>query len=167
MWSGEERTENKEERPAPGLPKTEPSANPERSLGGFREDGDARPYPRSIPGGAGFLDPRTQGAAPPRRIGGALPGASVAEIHAYPSRPRRFQGRTELVRPREAQDERRCSWGKRRVIEILDRWREVGEWWNEERATDKLVFRVLLSSGTVVNLARERSGGWYIVGVVD
>ena len=146
-----------------------------------------------------------------------MPEASVADIHAYPSRPRdfqeplfptaeskravvehlleapwltraseleghggeaahalhepielrRFQGRTELVRPREARGERRCSWGKRRVIEILDRWREVGEWWNEERATDRLVFRVLLSGGTVVNLARERSGGWYLVGVVD
>ena len=146
-----------------------------------------------------------------------MPRASVAEIHAYPSRPRgfqeplfptaeskravvehlleapwltraseleehggeaahvlhepvelrRFQGRTELVRPREARGERRCSWGKRRAIEILDRWREVGEWWNEERATDRLVFRVLLSGGTVVNLARERSGGWYLVGVVD
>ena len=146
-----------------------------------------------------------------------MPGASVAEIHAYPSRPRgfqeplfptaeskravvehlleapwltraseieghggeaahalhepielrRFQGRTELVRPREARGERRCSWGKRRVIEILDRWREVGEWWNEERAIDRLVFRVLLSGGTVVNLARERSGGWYLMGVVD
>ena len=146
-----------------------------------------------------------------------MPGASVAEIHAYPSRPRgfqeplfptaeskravvehlleapwltraselegrggeathalhepielrRFQGRTELVRPREAQDERRCSWGKRRVIEILDRWREVGEWWNEERAADRLVFRVLLSGDTVVTLARERSGGWYLMGVVD
>jgi hypothetical protein len=136
-----------------------------------------------------------------------LPGASVAEIHAYPSRPRDFQEplfptaeskravvehlleapwltrASELegrggeaahalhepieVRPREARGERRCSWGKRRVIEILDRWREVGEWWNEERATDRLVFRVLLSGGTVVNLARERSGGWYIVGVVD
>lgn len=146
-----------------------------------------------------------------------MPGASVAEIHAYPSRPRgfqeplfptaeskravvehlleapwltraseleehggeaahvlhepvelrRFQGRTELVKLRQVRGERRCSWGKRRVIEILDRWREVGEWWNEERATDRLVFRVLLSGGTVVNLARERSGGWYLVGVVD
>ena len=146
-----------------------------------------------------------------------MPGASVAEIHTYPSRPRdfqeplfptveskravvehlleapwltraselegrggeathalhepielrRFQGRIELVRPRQVRSERRCSWGKRRVIEILDRWREVGEWWNEERAADRLVFRVLLSGGTVVTLARERSGGWYLVGVVD
>jgi hypothetical protein len=143
-----------------------------------------------------------------------LSRASVAEIHAYPLRPRGFQeplfptteskravvehlleapwlsraselqGRTgeaahvfeepvelrclrervELIWPR---DGRRCSRGKRRVVEVLDRWRDVGWWWDEDRHKDRLVFRVLLSGGTVVDLARERSGGWFLVGVVD
>ncbi len=53
------------------------------------------------------------------------------------------------------------------VVRILDRWREVRDWWDEERYTDRFVFRVLLSGGSVVDLARERSGEWLLVGVVD
>jgi hypothetical protein len=71
---------------------------------------------------------------------------------------------TELVRPNA---HRRCSWKRRRVVEALDRWREVGEWWDEDEHVDRLVFRVLLSGGIVVDLARERSGGWFLVGMVD
>jgi hypothetical protein len=71
---------------------------------------------------------------------------------------------TELVRPNAP---RRCSWKRRRVVEVLDRWREVGEWWDEDYHVDRLVFRVLLSGGVVVDLARERSGGWFLVGMVD
>ena len=71
---------------------------------------------------------------------------------------------TELVRPNAP---KRCSWKKRRVGEILDRWREVGEWWDEDDHVDRLVFRVLLSGGIVVDLARERSGEWFLVGMVD
>jgi len=73
-------------------------------------------------------------------------------------------GRLELVRLRGG---RRCSWSKRRVVEVLDRWREVRGWWDEDRATDRLVFRILLSGGAVVDLSRERFGRWFIVGVVD
>ena len=62
---------------------------------------------------------------------------------------------------------RRCSWKRRRVVEVLDRWRDVEGWWDEERHTDRLLFRVLLSGGEVVDLARERSGGWVLVGVAD
>ena len=143
-----------------------------------------------------------------------MPGTSVAEIHAYPLRPRGFEeplfptaqskravlehlleapwltraseleGRTgeaahalrepvELIRCPERiellwlRDGRRCSRRKRRVIEILDRWREVGWWWDKDRHKDRLVFRVLLSSDAVVDVVRERSGGWFLVGVVD
>ena len=58
---------------------------------------------------------------------------------------------------------------KRRVIEVLDRWREVGGWWEGGQHPDRLVFRVLLSGGVVVDLARDRDdpGGWMLVGVVD
>jgi hypothetical protein len=60
---------------------------------------------------------------------------------------------------------RRCR-RERSVVEVLGRWREVAAWWDEERATDRVVFRVLLSDGLVVDLARERSG-WFLVGVTD
>lgn len=61
---------------------------------------------------------------------------------------------------------RRCA-GRRLVVRELDRWREVSAWWDEGRSTDRSVHRVLLSCGSVVDLARERPGGWFLVGVVD
>ena len=76
----------------------------------------------------------------------------------------RADGRAYLVR--------RCGKGrrtrKRRVVRVLERWREVGPWWDEEVRVDRLVFRVLLSGGAVVDLALERaSGEWLLVGMVD
>ena len=62
-------------------------------------------------------------------------------------------------------DRRRCR-KERSVVEVLDRWREVAAWWDEERATDRVVVRVLLSDGAVMELARER-GSWFLVGVAD
>ncbi|ABG04868.1 hypothetical protein Rxyl_1921 [Rubrobacter xylanophilus DSM 9941] len=58
------------------------------------------------------------------------------------------------------------SW--RRVVEVLDRWREVRGWWGEE-GVDRRVYRVLLAGGVIADLARERgpSGGWLLVGVAD
>lgn len=64
-----------------------------------------------------------------------------------------------------ASGRRRCH-KKRRVVEVLDRWREVTTWWDEARATDRTVVRVLLSDGAVVDLAREGSG-WFLAGVTD
>lgn len=60
----------------------------------------------------------------------------------------------------------RCAWRRRRVVRVLARWREVGWWWDEERATERTVFRVLLYGGVVVDLGREPSG-WFLVGVAD
>ncbi len=71
---------------------------------------------------------------------------------------------TELVRPTAP---RRCSWKRRRIVRVLERWREVYGWWDEDRHIDRLIFRVLLFGGVVVDLARERSGEWFLVGVVD
>jgi hypothetical protein len=76
----------------------------------------------------------------------------------------RADGRAYLVR--------RCGRGlrtrKRRVVRVLERWREVGPWWEPERRVDRLVFRVLLAGGAVVDLALERaSGEWLVAGVVD
>jgi hypothetical protein len=64
---------------------------------------------------------------------------------------------------------RRCrySWRRRSVEKVLDRWRRVDGWWNADRRVDRVVFRVLLSGGTMVDLARERSDGWLLVGVID
>jgi hypothetical protein len=55
---------------------------------------------------------------------------------------------------------------RRRVVEVISAWREVGRWWDERRAADRVVYRVLLSDGAVVDLAREREG-WFLVGVTD
>jgi hypothetical protein len=51
---------------------------------------------------------------------------------------------------------------------MLERWREVGPWWDTGGGVDRLVFRVLLAGGAVVDLALERaSGEWLLVGVSD
>jgi hypothetical protein len=75
-------------------------------------------------------------------------------------------GRVEVVWLGEG---RRCcsSWKRQRVDKVLDRWRWIGGWWDEGHCVDRVVFRILLSGGAVVDLARERSGEWLLVGVVD
>jgi hypothetical protein len=88
----------------------------------------------------------------------------AARSLAEPVELRNLRGRIELIRRGGGG---RCSWRRRRVAEVLDRWREIGEWWDENRRRDRLVFRVLLCGGAVVDLARERSGGWLLIGVVD
>jgi hypothetical protein len=77
---------------------------------------------------------------------------------------RREDGRILLVR--HCSKGRRI--GRRKVVRILDRWRVVGGWWNKRGGVDRLVFRVLLSGGAVVDLALERlSGDWALIGVPD
>ena len=57
---------------------------------------------------------------------------------------------------------------KRRVVRVLERWREVSSWWEAKGGVGRLVFRVLLAGGAVVDLALERaSGEWLVAGVVD
>ena len=56
---------------------------------------------------------------------------------------------------------------KRHVVEVLGRWREVRAWWDETLATDRNLVRVLLSDGSVADLARESCGAWSLVGVAD
>jgi Domain of unknown function (DUF6504) len=89
-------------------------------------------------------------------------GESVRAIRE-PVRLRGVGSRVEVVR---AGGYRRGS-RRRRVLEVLERWREVRAWWDEEASTDRLVFRVLLAGGAVAELALERSGGWFLVGVAD
>jgi hypothetical protein len=65
-----------------------------------------------------------------------------------------------------ASGRRRCR-KERRIVEVLGRWREVMSWWDEERATARSLFRVLLSDDSVVDLARENGGEWFLVGTMD
>jgi hypothetical protein len=91
-------------------------------------------------------------------------GRCAGETAHAPEEPvnlRVSHGQAEVVRPHTG----RCS--RRRVLEILERWREVERWWDGDRCKDRFVFRVLLSGGVVVDLTREKSGGWLLVGVVD
>lgn len=62
------------------------------------------------------------------------------------------------------------SWRKRRIVEVIDLWREVRSWWSGEDAVDRLVARVLLAGGLVVDLAKRRLGEldeWTLIGVSD
>lgn len=96
------------------------------------------------------------------RTGGA------ARTHDEPVELKGSPGRVKIVRV--GRDRRRCrsSWKRRRVEKVLDRWRLVHGWWeSDRRMVDRVVFRVLLSGGAVVDLAQDRSGGWLLVGVVD
>lgn len=76
-----------------------------------------------------------------------------------------IENRCGRMRVLWASGKRRCR-KKRWVVEVLDCWREVRAWWDEEASVDRTVVRVLLSDGAVVDLAREGSG-WLLVGVVD
>jgi hypothetical protein len=93
------------------------------------------------------------------RSGAAGPGKRREE----PVELAKRSGTVHVVRPRA----RRCSWRRRRVVEVLARWRCVRSWWDPEERVDRLVFRVLLSGGPVVDLALERPDRWLLAGVVD
>jgi hypothetical protein len=97
-----------------------------------------------------------------------LEGQTGGAAHALeePIELKNPSGRVEVVRLVRG---KRCgsSWRRRRVVRVLDRWRQVDRWWDENRTMDRIIFRVLLSGGAVIDLARERSGAWLLVGVDD
>ncbi|MDP9475245.1 MAG: hypothetical protein M3R38_06050 [Actinomycetota bacterium] len=63
---------------------------------------------------------------------------------------------------------RRALRRRRRVAQVLARWREVRGWWEPVGGEDRFLYRLLLSDGAVVDVARERpSGEWALVGVAD
>lgn len=75
-------------------------------------------------------------------------------------------GRVEVAR----REDRRCrrDASRRRVVRVLDRWREISRWWERDGGSDLSSFRVELSGGLVADLALERgSGRWFLVGVAD
>ena len=109
-------------------------------------------------------------SAPWLSRGSGLPGGNgqTARRCGEPAHVlRRADGRAYLVR-RCGKECRKRSLRKRRVVRVLECWREVGSWWDTELSVDRLVFRVLLAGGAVVDLALERpSGEWLLMGVVD
>jgi hypothetical protein len=85
--------------------------------------------------------------------------------HAW-REPVEVENRHGRVRVTWSSGRRRCR-RERRIVEVLGRWREIRAWWDEGRATDRDLFRVLLSDGSVVDLARENGEGWFLVGTLD
>jgi hypothetical protein len=94
------------------------------------------------------------------------PGGAAHALE-QPVEVRNSPGQVEIVRLFRDRRCRSSSWRRRRVEKILDRWREISEWWDADRRVDRVVFRVLLRGGMVVDLARERYGRWLLIGVVD
>jgi hypothetical protein len=94
-----------------------------------------------------------------------LPHGVGESAHAArePVRLLGVRGRVDLVRP----ERYRRGPVRQRVVRVLERWREVRAWWDEEIRTDRFVFRVLLAGGVVAELALERPGGWFLVGMAD
>ena len=78
---------------------------------------------------------------------------------------RGFAGRPGCRSKRFARGRRRVS--RRRVSGVIERWREVRRWWEPERGTDRLCFRLRLSDGAVVDTALDRSGSWSLLRVHD
>ena len=87
-------------------------------------------------------------------------GGQAAHARREPVEVEKQHGRVRVVLTSRRHE-------RRRIVEVLDRWREVRWWWDEARATDRNLFRVLLSNGAVVDLARENCGAWALVGVAD
>ena len=70
--------------------------------------------------------------------------------------------------------ERRCGRRRWRVVRrravrrVLGRWREVRGWWEDSGGCDFVLYRLLLSDGAVVDVARDLpERDWKLVGVVD
>jgi integrase len=80
--------------------------------------------------------------------------------------PVELENRHGRVRITWASGRRRCR-KRRHVVEVLGRWREVRAWWDETRAKNRSLARLLLSDGSVIDLARENGGEWYLVGIMD
>ncbi|CAN5816427.1 hypothetical protein BH23ACT11_BH23ACT11_30130 [soil metagenome] len=56
----------------------------------------------------------------------------------------------------------------RSVRRVLARWRQVRHWWKSDGGEDLVIYRLLLSDGAVVDVARDfGSGVWTLVGIVD
>ena len=54
---------------------------------------------------------------------------------------------------------------------LVERWREVRNWWEGAGITDVYVYRFVLVDGSIVDVARDPHvkgvGEWTLVGIVD
>lgn len=89
---------------------------------------------------------------------------------------RRPEGKLELLRGCSGpgsgpgrQTKRRRS--RKLVVGLVERWREVRNWWEGAGITDVYVYRFVLVDGSVVDVARDPHvkgvGEWTLVGIVD
>ena len=110
------------------------------------------------------------------KAGEGVPGADApegtGEVCHVLARPdgsahlvRAFAGRPGCRSKGFARGRRLVS--RRRVSGVIERWREVRRWWEPERGTDRLCFRLQLSDGSVVDTALDRSGSWSLLRVHD
>ena len=83
----------------------------------------------------------------------ARPDGSAHLVRGFAGRPGCRRGRRRVTR--------------RRVSGVIERWREVRRWWEPDRGTDRLCFRLRLSDGAVVDAALDRSGSWSLLRVHD
>ena len=90
-------------------------------------------------------------------------GGQAAHVRREPVELENRHGRLRITHSQERRRHRK----QRHVVEVLGRWREVRAWWDETRARDRSLARVLLSDGGVVDLAKENDGEWFLVGVTD
>ncbi len=122
---------------------------------------------------SGFAEPLFLGPEDRKEIAehlarsGWLERASAATIpevrpcHVY----RDSGGEAWIVKPECRRQRGRTK--KSRVKRVIGRWREVRDWWRPEGGTDRLLFRVMLSGESVVDVALERGYGWSLVRVLD
>lgn len=134
----------------------------------------------------GFAEPLFLGRAAKKEVlehlarSGWLGKAS--ETGKPPEEPCHVFGRPDgsayLVRACRGYPRRRTGFAKRRVRRVIERWREVGLWWEPGGGTDRLCFRVLLDGpgggspgGAVADLAldrsEERAGVWSVTRILD
>lgn len=109
----------------------------------------------------------------------------VEILRPSPKSPKESPKKSPKGSPSNSGTSRRCSWSKpwrrRRVIEVISRWREVSSWWSEDDQVDRLLFRVAVEGGAIVDLALDlsdrsgdhsgdrsgASGEWMLVGIAD
>ena len=77
---------------------------------------------------------------------------AIELVEAGPGGPRRFRwrGRTYVV------------------ADVLEVWREMGAWWDEDPPTERTVYRIVLEGGAVAELEHRRPDGtWCLYKLYD
>lgn len=149
---------------------------------------------------ASWLKRASEYAALSSKVTNVASGSGRALSEPWPVRVYRKRGLTVLKIDDSTKQSLRQSLGQRRKARrcgvrggvrggaiaikcVIERWREVCEWWANDGGRDLCVYRVELSSGAVVDLARDRSmvdggpdygepgdgepGRWLLVGIPD